>query len=467
MADVLTDISLNKLPPYNKEAEQSVLGACLHSEDAIAKALEILREEDFYKSTHKKIFAVMRGQFEANEPIDVLTLADQLRKKNELEEVGGIEYLGLLEDFVPTATAVVHHAKILREKKVLRDLIQTATEIVSNSYSDSEDVDTLLDKAEQSIFEISEKRSKPSFVKLPEIVKRGLSDLEKLSQQPGMVTGVPSGFTDLDNITAGFQLSDLIILAARPSMGKTSFALDIARYVSLNKKTPTAFFSLEMSKEQLGMRLLCSKAQVDSSKVRTGYLAKSDWPKVHDAGRELAEAQLFIDDSPALTALDIRARSRRLAAEQPAEQPLGLIIVDYMQLMQGRGKSESRQLEVSEISRGLKALAKELNLPILAISQLSRAVESRTDKRPLLSDLRDSGSIEQDADVVMFIYRDAVYNPETDDPGRTEILIRKQRSGPIGAAFLHFENQFTRFYDRSSRMDVPPEADSSNFESAF
>ena len=388
-------------------------------------------------------------------------------KKNELEEVGGIEYLGLLEDFVPTATAVVHHAKILREKKILRDLIQTATEIVSSSYSDSEDVDTLLDKAEQSIFEISEKRSKPSFVKLPEIVKRGLSDLEKLSQQPGMVTGVPSGFTDLDNITAGFQPSDLIILAARPSMGKTSFALDIARYVSSNKKTPTAFFSLEMSKEQLGMRLLCSKAQVDSSKVRTGYLANSDWPKVHDAGRELAEAQLFIDDSPALTALDIRARARRLAAEQPAEQPLGLIIVDYMQLMQGRGKSESRQLEVSEISRGLKALAKELNLPILAISQLSRAVESRTDKRPLLSDLRDSGSIEQDADVVMFIYRDVVYNPETDDPGKTEILIRKQRSGPIGEAFLHFENQFTRFYDRSSRMDVPPEADSSNFESAF
>jgi len=456
MADALTDISLNKLPPYNKEAEQSVLGACLHSEDAIAKVLEILREEDFYKSTHKKIFAVMRGQFEANEPIDVLALADQLRKKNELEEVGGIEYLGLLEDFVPTATAVVHHAKILREKKILRDLIQTATEIVSSSYSDSEDVDTLLDKAEQSIFEISEKRSKPSFVKLPEIVKKGLSDLEKLSQEPGMVTGVPSGFTDLDNMTAGFQPSDLIILAARPSMGKTSFALDIARYVSLNRKIPTAFFSLEMSKQQLGI-------QVDSSKVRTGYLAKSDWPKVHDAGRELAEAQLFIDDSPALTALDIRARSRRLAAEQP----LGLIIVDYMQLMQGRGKIESRQLEVSEISRGLKALAKELNLPILALSQLSRAVESRTDKRPLLSDLRESGSIEQDADVVMFIYRDVVYNPETDDPGKTEILIRKQRNGPIGEAVLHFENQFTRFYDRSSRTGVPPEEDSSNFEPAF
>ena len=463
MADTLTDISLNKLPPYNKEAEQSVLGACLHSEDAIAKALEILREEDFYKSTHRKIFAVMRGQFEANEPIDVLALADQLKKKNELEEVGGIEYLGLLEDFVPTATAVVHHAKILREKKTLRDLIQTATEIVSSSYSDSEDVDTLLDKAEQSIFEISEKRSKPSFVKLPEIVKKGLSDLEKLSQEPGMVTGVPSGFTDLDNKTAGFQPSDLIILAARPSMGKTSFALDIARFASLNKKIPTAFFSLEMSKQQLGMRLLCSKAQVDSSKVRTGYLAKSDWPELHKAGAELAEAQLFIDDSPALSVLDIRARSRRLAAEQP----LGLIIIDYMQLMQGRGKIESRQLEVSEISRGLKALAKELNIPILALSQLSRAVESRTDKRPLLSDLRESGSIEQDADVVMFIYRDVVYNPETDDPGKTEILIRKQRNGPIGEIFLQFENQFTRFYNSSPRMDGPPEEDSSNFNPAF
>ncbi|MZH47275.1 MAG: replicative DNA helicase, partial [Nitrospinae bacterium] len=247
MADALTDMSLNKLPPYNKEAEQSVLGACLHSEEAIAKALEILSAEDFYKSTHKKIFSVMREQFEGNEPIDVLALADKLKKRNELEEVGGIEYLTLLEDFVPTATAVVHHAKILREKKILRDLIQTATEIVSSGYSDSDDVDTLLDKAEQSIFEISEKRTRQSFFKLPEIVKQGLSDLEKLSQKPGMVTGVPSGFTDLDNMTAGFQKSDLIILAARPSMGKTSFALDIARYVSLNKKIPTAFFSLEMS----------------------------------------------------------------------------------------------------------------------------------------------------------------------------------------------------------------------------
>ncbi len=457
------DISLNNLPPYNKEAEQSVLGACLHSEDAIAKALEILSAEDFYKSTHKKIFSVMQEQFERNEPINVLALGEKLKRNNELEEVGGIEYLARLEDFVPTSTAVVHHAKILREKKILRDLIQTATEIASSCYTGNDDVDILLDKAEQSIFEISEKRTKPSFFKLPDIVKKSLSDLAKLAQRPGLVTGVPSGFDDLDRMTAGFQNSDLIILAARPSMGKTSFALDIARYVSLDKKTPTAFFSLEMSKEQLGLRLLCSKAKVDSSKVRTGYLAKSDWPKVNDAGRELAEAKLFIDDSPALSVLDIRARSRRLAAEQP----LGLIVVDYMQLMQGRGKSESRQLEVSEISRGLKSLAKEINIPILALSQLSRAVESRPDKRPLLSDLRESGSIEQDADVVIFIYRDAVYNPESADQGKADILIRKQRNGPIGDAFLHFEKEHTRFYAKSPRVEVPPEADSASFEPPF
>jgi len=461
MADALTEISLNKLPPYNKEAEQSVLGSCLHSSEAIAKALEVLSEEDFYKAANKKIFIVMREQFEANEPIDVLALADRLRKKDELDNVGGLEYLSLLEDFVPTATAVSHHAKILREKKILRDLIQTATDIVSNSYNDRDDVDTLLDKAEQSIFEISDKRAKASFFKLTDVIKENVSQLEKLSMEPGMVTGLSCGFTDLNTMTAGFQPSDLIILAARPSMGKTSFALDIARFVSLHEGIPTAIFSLEMSKQQLGVRLLCSQAQVDSQKVRTGYLAKTDWPKLHEAGRRLSEAKMFIDDSAALSVMDVRARARRLAAEQP----LGLIIIDYLQLMQGRGNPESRQLEVSDISRGLKALAKELNVPILALSQLSRAVEGRTDKRPLLSDLRESGSIEQDADVVMFIYREVVYDKETDDPGKTEILVRKQRNGPIGDVQLHFESQFTRFFDRTKRDGVSPEAGSSDFGS--
>jgi replicative DNA helicase len=453
MADALTEISLNKLPPYNKEAEQSVLGSCFHSSEAIAKALEVLSEEDFYKAANKKIFITMREQFEANEPIDVLAIADLLRKKDELDNVGGLEYLSLLEDYVPTATAVSHHAKILREKKILRDLIQTATDIVSSSYSDKDDVDTLLDKAEQSIFEISEKRTKASFFKIPDVIRENVSNLEKLSMKPGMVTGISSGFTDLDSLTAGFQPSDLIIIAARPSMGKTSFALDIARFVSLHEGIPTAIFSLEMSRQQLGVRLLCSQARIDSKKVRTGYLATSDWPKVHEAGARLSEAKIFIDDSAALSVLDVRARARRLAAEEP----LGLIIIDYLQLMQGRGNPESRQLEVSDISRGLKALAKELNVPIIALSQLSRAVESRTDKRPILSDLRESGSIEQDADVVMFIYREVVHNSETDDPGKTEILVRKQRNGPIGDVQLHFENQFTRFFDRAKRDDGPPE----------
>ncbi|MDP6477652.1 MAG: replicative DNA helicase [Nitrospinaceae bacterium] len=443
MAQAVSQISLDKLPPYHLEAEQSVIGACFKAEDALSKALEILDEADFYKAAHQTVFRNMRISFEANEPIDILGLADRMRQNNELESIGGINYLSQLEDFVPTSTAVTHHAKIVREKKILRDLIHTATEIVTNSYGESDSVEEILDQAEKSIFEISEKRTRRSFFPLKEVVKDNFKSIEKLVGQPGMVTGVPTGFLDLDNKTAGFQPSDLIILAARPSMGKTSLALDIARYASLHANIATAMFSLEMSKDQLGMRMLCAEARVNSSKLRTGYLASSDWPRLSQAGERLSNAKLFIDDSPALSSLDVRARSRRLAAEHP----LGLIIVDYLQLMQSRGKTESRQLEVSEISRGLKSLAKEINVPILALSQLSRAVESRTDKRPMLSDLRESGSIEQDADVVAFIYRDEVYNPDTADVGVAEILIRKQRNGPTGDVRLKFENQYTRFYN--------------------
>jgi len=447
MTQAVTDISLSKLPPYNLEAEQSVLGACFKSLEAVAKSLEVVADGDFYKSSNQKIFMAMRDLFEANEPIDVLTVADKLRKKNELEAVGGIDALDFLEGYVPTAQAVVHHAKIVREKKILRDLIETATEIVANSYGDSGDVDLILDRAESAIFQISERKIKRNFYSLKDVVKENFTSIEKLFESPGMVTGVETGFTDLDNMTAGLQPSDLIILAARPSMGKTSFALDIARFAALHGNVPTAFFSLEMSKEQLGMRMLCAEARVNSSKLRTGYIAKSDWPKLTAAAGRLSEAKLFIDDSPALNSLDIRTRTRRLTAEHD----LGLIIVDYLQLMQGRGQTESRQLEVSEISRGLKGLAKEINVPILALSQLSRAVESRTDKRPMLSDLRESGAIEQDADVVAFIYRDEVYNPEGDQVGMAEILIRKQRNGPIGDIKLHFESEYTRFYNFSDQ----------------
>jgi replicative DNA helicase len=455
MVQAVSQISLDKLPPYHLEAEQSVIGACFRAEDALSKALEILDEKDFYKAAHQTVFKNMRISFEANEPIDILGLADRMRQNNELDSVGGINYLSQLEDFVPTATAVTHHAKIVREKKILRDLIYTATEIVTNSYSESNGVEEILDQAEKSIFEISEKRTRRSFFSLKEVVKENFRSIEKLVEQPGTVTGVPTGFVDLDNKTAGLQPSDLIILAARPSMGKTSLALDIARYASLHANVSTAMFSLEMSKDQLGMRMLCAEARVNSSKLRTGYLASSDWPRLSQAGERLSSAQLFIDDSPALSSLDVRARSRRLAAEHP----LGLIIIDYLQLMQSRGKTESRQLEVSEISRGLKGLAKEINVPILALSQLSRAVESRTDKRPMLSDLRESGSIEQDADVVAFIYRDEVYNPETADTGIAEILIRKQRNGPIGDVRLKFENQYTRFYNLAPGEGVASDAD--------
>lgn len=447
MDQAVADISLSKLPPYNLEAEQSVLGACFKSLEAVAKSLEVLTGDDFYKSSHQKIFAAMRELFEASEPIDVLTVAEKLRKKNELQGVGGIDYLDFLEGFIPTAQAVVHHSKIVREKKILRDLIETAAEIVTTGYGDSGDVDLILDRAEQAIFQIAERKVKRNFFSLKDVVDHNMASVEKLLESPGLVTGVETGFIDLDRLTSGLQPSDLIIIAARPSMGKTSFALDIARFASTHGGVPTAFFSLEMSREQLGMRLLCAQARIDSSKLRTGYLGKDDWPKLTAAAGKLAEAKLFIDDSAALNLLDVRTRTRRLAAKHD----LGLIVIDYLQLMQGRGQTESRQLEVSEISRGLKALAKEMNVPIMALSQLSRAVESRIDKKPLLSDLRESGAIEQDADVVAFIYRDEVYNPEGDQEGIAEILIRKQRNGPIGDVKLSFEKAYTRFYNHSDQ----------------
>ena len=444
MPDV-SDLSLKKLPPYNEEAEQYVLGACLEAGEAFARALEVLEGEDFYKTSHRKIFMAMEELFTAGEPIDILTLSERLRKNDALDAIGGIEYLGLLETIAPTSAAISHHARIVRDKKILRDLIVTATEIAVKSYDDSEETDVILDRAEQSIFRISEKKNKRSFFKIKEIIKRSFDSIEKLFDKPGMITGVETGFTDLDRLTSGLQPSDLIIIAGRPSMGKTSFALDIARFAALKRKIPTAIFSLEMSKEQLGIRLLCSDARISSQKLRTGFLKSSDWPNLTAAAGRISEAPIFIDDSPQLSTLDVRARSRRLQSEHS----IGLIIIDYLQLMHGRSSSESRQLEISEISRGLKGLAKELDVPIIALSQLSRAVESRPDKRPMLSDLRESGSIEQDADVVAFIYRDEFYNKESPDTGVAEILIRKQRNGPIGDIRLAFIGEYTRFENYS------------------
>ena len=452
MVNLIQDIALKKLRPHNVEAEQYVLGSCLKSKEVFSRALEFIEENDFYKTAHKKIFQVLREIFETGEEIDLLVIIDRLRKKNELEAVGGMEYLDFLDDQTPTPSAIGHHAKIVREKKILRDLIDTSTEIATQSYEDSEDVEKILDRAETSIFKISEKKTKRSFYRLKEIVKSGFESIERLFEKPGLVTGIESGFTDLDLMTSGFQPSDLIILAARPSMGKTSMALDIARFAAVKRGVATAVFSLEMSKEQLGIRLLCSEARVDSGKLRTGYLSKKDWPQLTAAGGRLSEAPIFVDDSPSLTTLDVRARARRLYAEQN----IGLIIVDYLQLMRSSGRSENRQLEISEISQGLKALAKELSIPIIALSQLSRGVEGRTDKRPLLSDLRESGSIEQDADLVMFIYRDEVYNPDAGREGLAEILIRKQRNGPVGEVTLSFIKEFTRFENHAGIEQDPP-----------
>ncbi|MEC7640777.1 MAG: replicative DNA helicase [Nitrospinota bacterium] len=449
MPEAISDIALKKLPPHNLEAEQSVLGACLKSNEIFAKSLEILNEEDFYKAAHKKIYKAMAELFEANEEIDVLTLGERLRKIGEFDAVGGLDYLDFLEDFLPTGAAVTHHAKIVREKKILRDLISASTEIVNRSYEDSENVEGLLDSAEAAIFQISEKKTKRSFFSLKEIVKSSFESIERLFDKPGLVTGVETGFTDLDQLLAGLQPSDLIIIAGRPSMGKTSFALDIARFAAVHGGVPTAIFSLEMAKEQIGLRLLCAEAQVDSSKLRTGFLAKTDWPKLTNAAGRLAEAPIFIDDSALLSTFDVRARIRRLYAEHH----LGLVIIDYLQLMHSSGRVDNRQLEISEISRGIKALAKELDLPVIALSQLSRAVEGRTDKRPQLADLRESGSIEQDADVVAFIYREEVYNPETGPSGLAEILVRKQRNGPIGDVKLTFSKECTRFYNHADRED--------------
>lgn len=427
--------------PHNKDAEFSVLSACFKSNEVFAKSLEVLNQEDFYYQNHKLIFQAMLALFEANEEIDILTVAEKLKIQGNLQTVGDVDFLSLVEDHVPTGQAITHHAKIVREKKILRDLIVTAEEIRENSYQEFENVDLILDRAEQSIFQISEKKVKRSFFPIKEIVKDSFVQIEKLFEKPGLITGVETGFKELDQLTSGLQPSDLVILAARPSMGKTSFALDIVRFAALHGKTPSAIFSLEMSKEQLGIRLLCAESRTNLANLRKGFLGKSDWPNLTTAAGKLSESAIFIDDTPSMTVLDVRARARRLKAEHD----IGLIVIDYLQLMHVMGNVESRQQEISQISRGLKALAKELNIPIVALSQLSRAVESRTDKRPMLADLRESGAIEQDADVVAFIYRDEVYDDNSPDAGKAEILVRKQRNGPIGEVRLAFLKEYTRF----------------------
>lgn len=437
-----------RIPPQNVEAEQSVLGTILLSDHSLSSVLELLVSNDFYKESHKLIFEAMIVLFENNEPQDIITVSNLLRDQNNLEKAGGVAYLATLTSIVPVTANLFHYAKIIRQKAVLRNLISVNTEIASRCYEEQGDIDTLVDEAEQAIFEIARSKSDKSFTPLKRIIPGAFETVEQLYKRKEMITGVPTGFTELDKMTAGLQPSDLIILAGRPSMGKTAFAMNIAQNASLLDKTGVAIFSLEMSKEQLAMRLLCSAGHIDSQRVRTGKLHNEDWPKLTRAVGMLTEAPMYIDDTPAISVLEMRAKVRRLAAQYP----LGMIIVDYLQLMRGRNSTENRTQEISEISRSLKAMAKELKVPVIALSQLNRSLESRPDKRPMMSDLRESGAIEQDADVICFIYRDEVYNKAEDNPniGISEIIIGKQRNGPTGTVKLTFIKEFTMFENLSS-----------------
>jgi len=437
---------IGKVPPQNVDAELSILGGILLDNDAINAVLELLSPDDFYREQHRKIFNSMVTIAEKGEPVDLITLNDALKVTGVLDEVGGPAYIASLADGVPTAANIVYYAKIVKEKAVLRGLINTATEIVTKGYEESSDVDTFLDYAETRIFEISENKVRPSFYEIKSIVKDSFKTIEELYGRKDMVTGVPTGFKKLDNMTSGFQRSDLIIIAGRPSMGKTAFCLNVALNSVKEEyegRKPVAIFSLEMSKEQLVTRMLCSEARVDAGRLRGGFLAESDWPKLTRAAGVLSESPIFIDDTPAISVLEMRAKARRLKADKG----LGMVIVDYLQLMRGRDAMKSREQEISEISRSLKALAKELHVPVIALSQLSRAVEQRGgDKRPMLSDLRESGSIEQDADVVLFVFREEFYKRDDEElKGLAEIIIGKQRNGPVGMVKLAWLSEFTRF----------------------
>ena len=441
-----------KLPPQNVEAEESIISAILIDNNTLLDVIEILTPQDFYRTAHQKIYTAITELFDKAEPVDLVTLANKLKEKGQLEEIGGASYLARLVDTVPLAVNAQHYAKIVHDKASLRRLIEKANAIAKRCFDEMGNADDVIDFAEAAVFEITEKKSRQAFYPLSKIILNNIETLEENQGNRSLVTGVPTGFSHLDNLTSGLQNSDLIILAARPSMGKTALALNIARNAAVDSSIPVAIFSLEMSKEQLSLRMLCSEARIDSSRLRGGFFSMEDWQRLTDAAGVLSESPIYIDDSPSMTAMEIRAKARRLKMDKN----IGLVIIDYLQLMHGRPSAERRDLEISEISRALKALAKELDLPVLALSQLNRMLEQRTDKRPRLSDLRESGALEQDADVVAFIYRDEVYNKEEDNPnkGMAEVLLSKQRNGPTGDVFLTFLNSYTRFENLASEEMV-------------
>ena len=440
--------------PQALEAELAVLGSMLLTKEAVSMSMQWLTANNFYKAANERIFACMVELFEKGEPVDAISVVDRLKKKKELASVGGAHYISGLAESVPTTANVEHYSKIVLEKHLLRTLIKVSHDVSKDAFEDSQDVDQILDSAESAIFNISEKRLRGGFKHIDPILHHAFEELDKIASKPGSVTGVPSGLMDLDDMTSGFHPGELIIVAGRPGMGKTALALTMGRNAAILEKTGVGMFSLEMANHQLAMRLLCAEGRVDSHLVRTGKLPKTQWKNLSIAVGSLAEAPIYLDDTPGMSVLEVRAKARRLKAEKD----VGLIIVDYLQLMTGPKGSESRQQEISQISRSLKNLAKEIDLPVIGLSQLSRAVESRTDRRPQLSDLRESGAIEQDADVVIFLYRPWVYSQEEEDRGKAEIIVSKQRNGPTGIVEATFIDRFARFENMSAFVEMEAES---------
>ncbi len=432
---------LGRVPPHNIEAEQSVLGAILIDGESIPVVTELLKPDDFYRQDHREIFEAVLDLFERDKPVDIISVKEQLGIRGTLDSVGGIEYLSNVVDMVPTTANVKHYARIIEEKSILRRIIKASSEIINAGFEASEEVSIIIDQAQKKIFDVIQRRSNQGFFPIKDVLIETFDKLEELYNSKGYITGVPTGFTDIDSKTSGLHASDLILLAARPSMGKTSFALNIAQNAAIHSRIPVAIFSLEMSREQLVNRVLCSEAMVDSQRIRTGKLEEDDWPKLARVLGPLSEAPIYIDDTPGISIMEIRAKCRRLKLEKN----LGLVVIDYLQLMQGRGRTENRQQEISEISRSLKILAKEINVPVITLSQLSRAPETRSDHRPILSDLRESGAIEQDADIVMFLYRDDYYNPESEKKNIAEVILAKHRNGATGVVELAWLGQYTKF----------------------
>ncbi|MBT2217253.1 replicative DNA helicase [Virgibacillus dakarensis] len=445
-----------RTPPHNIEAEQAVIGAIFLEPEAFSQSSEILMPEDFYRASHQRIYETMMKLSDLGEPIDLVTVTTALSNAKLLDEVGGVSYLTDLAGSVPTAANIGYYSKIVEEKSILRRLIRTATDIVTTGYEREDEVDDVLNEAEKNILEVSHRQNSGAFKSIKDVLIEVYDDIEMLHNRQGDVTGVPTGYRDLDRITSGFQRNDLIIIAARPSVGKTAFALNIAQNVAINTDENVAIFSLEMGAEQLVQRMLCAEGNIDAQRLRTGSLEADDWSKLTMAMGSLSNAGIYIDDSPGIRVSEIRSKCRRLKQEHG----LGMILIDYLQLIQGSGNSrENRQQEVSEISRSLKGLARELNVPLIALSQLSRGVEQRQDKRPMMSDLRESGSIEQDADIVGFLYRDDYYDQESEKQNIIEIIISKQRNGPVGTVELAFVKEYNKFVDldhRYQESDIPP-----------